>query len=151
MTSCFSFHIFESDFWNSSFSFLPLKERDIDCQNWTKACKKMFKCDPSFTKRLGVNEKKNYVYDKKFDTLKKKHWGRIFSQFENELVPSWERGIWEKHRELVPRWERAFPAHSQPDLKYGLSKLYRDSTEVLYYNKTYSQTWVQRPPSGSQN
>jgi hypothetical protein len=23
--------------------------------------------------------------------------GRIFSQFENELVPSWEQGIWEKH------------------------------------------------------
>jgi hypothetical protein len=23
--------------------------------------------------------------------------GRIFSQFENELIPSCERGIWEKH------------------------------------------------------
>ncbi len=33
--------------------------------------------------------------------------GRIFSQFENELVPSWVRGIQEKHRELVPSWERA--------------------------------------------
>ncbi len=32
---------------------------------------------------------------------------RIFSQFENELVPSWEQGIWEKHWELVPSWERA--------------------------------------------
>ncbi len=31
--------------------------------------------------------------------------GSIFSQFENELVPSWERGIWEKHLELVPCWE----------------------------------------------
>ncbi len=35
-------------------------------------------------------------------------WGRIFSQIENELVPSWERGIWEKHWELVPSWERAW-------------------------------------------
>ncbi len=26
----------------------------------------------------------------------------FFSQFENELVPSWERGKWEKHWELVP-------------------------------------------------
>ncbi len=33
--------------------------------------------------------------------------GCIFSQFENELVPSWERGIWEKHWELVPSRERA--------------------------------------------
>ncbi len=44
-------------------------------------------------------------------------WGRIFSQFENELVPSWEQGIWEKHWELVPSWEWA---RSQPDKKYGL-------------------------------
>ncbi len=28
--------------------------------------------------------------------------GRIFSQFENELVASWEWGKWEKHWELVP-------------------------------------------------
>ncbi len=34
-------------------------------------------------------------------------WDRIFSQFENELVHSWEQGIWEKHWELVPSWERA--------------------------------------------
>jgi hypothetical protein len=35
-------------------------------------------------------------------------WGRIFSQCDKELVPSWERVIWEKHWELVvPSWERA--------------------------------------------
>ncbi len=33
--------------------------------------------------------------------------GRIFSQFENELVPSWERGIREKHWELILNWEQA--------------------------------------------
>jgi hypothetical protein len=37
-------------------------------------------------------------------------WGRIFSHFENKIVPSWERGIWEKHWEHVPSWDRA---HSQ--------------------------------------
>jgi hypothetical protein len=34
-------------------------------------------------------------------------WSRILSQFENKLVPSWERSIWEKDWELVSNWERA--------------------------------------------
>jgi hypothetical protein len=38
----------------------------------------------------------NYLLKKSY-TLTPVSRGRIFSQFENELVPSWERGIWEKH------------------------------------------------------
>jgi hypothetical protein len=40
--------------------------------------------------------KKSLFYEEKsFGRIDSR--GRIFSQFENELVPSWERGIWEKH------------------------------------------------------
>jgi hypothetical protein len=62
---------------------------------------------------------------------KYKYRGPIFNQFVNELVPRWERGIWEKHWELAPSWERACSQLVPSLTKNTASDVFREGVVIL--------------------